>query len=215
MQIKPQLDHLGIPLLAIGNGSKLFARGVSLPLMIFQFITSTPFTGHVFVDPDSLCFKAMELKRLTLWQALRHFFNSTARAAFKTLREKREAKGDLLGDGQQTGGVFVVGPGERSTLSYIFKEQDHPVGVDNFADVKAILQACGWTEQMQQEFDQKIIEPSDNKNVLDTKAADIISPEPSDDSKKIDPVDEKPQERDLNVSEHDFLSDKSKGKSTN
>jgi len=176
MQIKPQLDHLGIPLLAIGNGSKLFARG---------FITSTPFTGHVFVDPDSLCFKAMELKRLTLWQALRHFFNSTARAAFKTLREKREAKGDLLGDGQQTGGVFVVGPGERSTLSYIFKEQDHPVGVDNFADVKAILQACGWTEQMQQEFDQKIIEPSDNKNVLDTKAADIISPEPSDDSKKL------------------------------
>lgn len=46
----------------------------------------------------------------------------------------------MQGDGQQTGGVFVVGPGEQSEILFSFKESD--AAPDEMADNDAILAAC-------------------------------------------------------------------------
>ena len=45
------------------------------------------------------------------------------------------------GDGQQTGGIFVVGPGVKKALKYSFREAD--AEPTEFADLEKIYEACG------------------------------------------------------------------------
>ena len=47
---------------------------------------------------------------------------------------------DIRGDGQQTGGVFVLGPGKGKEILYAFREVDG--GPCEFSDNNAILAAC-------------------------------------------------------------------------
>jgi len=51
---------------------------------------------------------------------------------------------DLEGDGQQTGGVFVVGPGIGRPMRYEFREHDSDA--ETFADLDAVLVAAGGTK---------------------------------------------------------------------
>mmetsp|Transcript_148442 Transcript_148442/g.210832 ORF Transcript_148442/g.210832 Transcript_148442/m.210832 type:complete len:134 (-) Transcript_148442:258-659(-) len=131
MAMKDQLDQLGVGVVAVGNGSPMFAK---------KFAESIPFEGDIFIDEESLTYKAASLERLSLWATLkRFFFNGGARALWKSASDKYE-NADLQGDGQQTGGVFVVGPGEKSDILYSFKESE--AAPDEMADNEAILEAC-------------------------------------------------------------------------
>jgi len=136
MQIKPKLDLLGVALIAVGNGSIKWAK---------KFRRSVGFTGAIYTDPDADCFRAMNLPRLSTWQALKRFINGKFFAIYKSTKEKFDLA-DTEGDGLQTGGVFVVGPGAGRPLSYWFKEVDEDV--DEFADLNAILMTAGWTPEM-------------------------------------------------------------------
>jgi len=131
MQIKPQLDQLGIRLVAVGTGSKLFAR---------NFKESSGFDGEVFLDPEANTFKAIDLPRLSLWAAIKRFMMSWTNLSFYRSIESKYPGNDMKGDGQQTGGVFVVGPGKESPLLYSFRENDHEA--TEFAINDEILQAC-------------------------------------------------------------------------
>jgi len=137
MQIKPNLDQLGVPLIVVGNGSKRFAQ---------KFKEGIKFNGEIYLDPESKSFKALGLPRLSAWQAVkRFFFDSKAVKFFKGLK-KTYRNADLEGDGQQTGGVFVVGPGIGRPMRYVFRE--HENDTETFADLDAILEASGWTKGM-------------------------------------------------------------------
>jgi len=137
MQIKPNLDQLGVPLIVVGNGSKRFAQ---------KFKEGIKFTGEIYLDPESKSFKALSLPRLSAWQAVkRFFFESKTVKFFKSLKKTYQSS-DLEGDGQQTGGVFVVGPGIGRPMRYVFREHENET--DSFADLDAILAASGWTKDM-------------------------------------------------------------------
>jgi len=93
------------------------------------------------MDHDSNAFKALKLPRLTTWQVISRFFFSLTSIKFARSISGLYPQSDLEGDGQQTGGVFVVGPGEDSEIQYKFLEGDHDV--DQFADLKEVYKACG------------------------------------------------------------------------
>jgi len=135
MQIKPKLDHLGIPLIAVGNGSKRFA---------LKFKTALEWEGPIYLDTECNTFKALQLAKLTIWQAIKRFFSREARNYYKQL-SKVYTSADLEGDGTQTGGVFVLGPGVGRPLRFSFRENENDTDV--FADNEAILKAAGWTKE--------------------------------------------------------------------
>lgn len=163
---KPTLDQMGVNLVAVGNGTKLFAE---------MFVRDLGWTGEVYLDAESsgerffvsflmsrsslpsptqskthhlralhttnptTAYKALGCQRLSAWKAAkRYFFDSKAVAFYKTA-SKEYAGSNTTGDGQQTGGVWVLGPGNAQPL-YEFMEADHRPDV--FADEQAILEAC-------------------------------------------------------------------------
>jgi len=135
MELKPQLDQMGVSLIGVGTGSKIFGK---------KFRDLLPFTGEVYIDPECATFKAKGLHRLTAWEVVKRFIVSwTAISFYKTISAKYQSS-DTEGDGQQTGGVFVIGPDpshpEKKKLLYSFHESEHEVSV--FADPEAILAAC-------------------------------------------------------------------------
>jgi len=132
LKIKPQLDQLGVKLIAVGNGNKYFAK---------KFADGISFDGEVYLDPESKAFAAANLPRLSVWQAVKRFMMNWAALKFFREISPQYANSDLEGDGQQTGGVFVVGPGENSEVLFEFREFDNEV--TQFADHDAILKACG------------------------------------------------------------------------
>jgi len=131
MDIKPNLDQMNVRLIAVGNGSANFAR---------KFQNGLPFTGEVYLDPESNTYKALALYRLGKWEVMKRFFFSLTAMTFYKNQAQNYAHADTEGDGQQTGGVFVVGPGRGKQLLYQFRENDHTPEV--FADNNAILEAC-------------------------------------------------------------------------
>ena len=66
----------------------------------------------------------------------RFFLNPSALSSYNGFKSKYGAA-DMEGDGQQTGGVFVISP--EGKMLYSFKESDHDPDV--FADNKAIVAA--------------------------------------------------------------------------
>jgi len=131
MDIKPNLDQMNVRLVAVGNGSANFAR---------KFQNGLPFSGEIYLDPESKTYQALSLHRLSFWEVTKRFFFSLSTLRFSQANSKNYAASDLEGDGQQTGGVFVVGPGRGKDILYSFKENEHPAEV--FADNNAILEAC-------------------------------------------------------------------------
>jgi len=146
LTIKPKLDQLGIPLIAIGNSNVKFAN---------KYKEGLKWTGEIYIDPTSTGAKLLSLPRLTAWQSMkRYFLDSRAIKYFKTL-SKTYQSADLEGDGQQTGGVFVLGPGVGRPFRYAFREIDNEF--DKFADVDAILEAVGWTKDMKENRAESVV----------------------------------------------------------
>ena len=131
MKFKQQFDQLGVRFIAVGNGSILFAK---------KFKQSVPFEGEVFIDPQSAAFKAANLPRLTIWQVTKRFIlNLTALSFYRGATAKYPGS-DVEGDGQQTGGVFVVGPGIGGDIYYSFRENE--TDPTTFANPEEIMAAC-------------------------------------------------------------------------
>eukprot|EP01096_Ripella_sp_DP13-Kostka_P017338 TRINITY_DN8803_c0_g1_i1.p1 TRINITY_DN8803_c0_g1~~TRINITY_DN8803_c0_g1_i1.p1 ORF type:complete len:258 (+),score=147.21 TRINITY_DN8803_c0_g1_i1:142-915(+) len=132
MELRPKLSALGYHFIAIGNGSKTFAK---------KFQTGLPFEGEIYIDSTSESFKKASLPRLSMWQITKRFLlNVKLFGVFYDLNKKFKAS-DAVGDGQQTGGVFVFGPGSKSEILYSFRENDNEPDV--FVNPDEIWKACG------------------------------------------------------------------------
>ena len=106
-----------------------------------QFKTGLPFDGEIYIDSTSESFKKASLPRLSLWQISKRFLlNVKLFSLFYSLNKKHGAS-DASGDGQQTGGVFIFGPGSKSEIIFSFRENDNEPDV--FVDVDEIWAACG------------------------------------------------------------------------
>lgn len=132
MKQKQKFDQAGVKVVAIGNGSPLFAKG---------FKEQLPFEGEMYLDNDSEVFKALELKRLGMWEATKTYFMSWSVLKFFKDQMANYPASNTNGDGLQTGGVFVVSSAPEEKVLYSFIENEHPA--DTFADVDEILRACG------------------------------------------------------------------------
>jgi prostamide/prostaglandin F2alpha synthase len=129
MALKPALDEHGVRLIAVGNGDFAMAK---------QFKEGLNWPGEVYLDPDSTSYKAIHLKRLSNWEVAKRYFTSLRVLSwFKNNPHKAQNQD---GDGFQTGGVFIVGPGAGSSVIFSFKEIDNdPL---SFPIPEAILNAC-------------------------------------------------------------------------
>jgi len=136
MQLKAKLDQIGVPLIIIGNGTIKAAD---------KYKNGLHWTGEVFIDSESKMYKLMQLPRLSAWATVKRFLGRRVIKMYKQL-SKQYLTADAEGDGQQTGGVFVVGPGTGRPIRYSFIESDNEPDV--FADVDAVLYAAGWTPDM-------------------------------------------------------------------
>jgi len=131
MDIKPRLDEMNVRLVAVGNGNANFAR---------KFQNGLPFPGEIYLDPQSKTYQALSLHRLSLWEVTKRFLLSLSSLKFYKESAAKYAAADTEGDGAQTGGVFVVGPGRGKDILFAFKENEHLP--EEFADNNAILEAC-------------------------------------------------------------------------
>lgn len=135
-QLKPQLDAMGVQLVAVGLGS---------PEAAAAFKTASQFPGVVLCDTEAKVFAALTLRRMTTWEALKRFvFSFAVLGAFKRANSQfaNDSRFDSTGSNQgtQTGGVFVVGPAAAPDFSYAFVESDHDADAE--ADKSAIIKAC-------------------------------------------------------------------------
>jgi len=161
MNLKPKLDHLGVGMIAVGNKHSNVRWAT-------KFQRGLPWGGEIYIDPTSAAFKAAELPYLTTWQTVSRFFLSLRVISFFRSLTPKYAASDMEGDGSQTGGVFVVGPGAESRLQYAFKESEQDPDV--FADPLAILNVCGWTPEMKLP-EEKSEPPSDGKKARPRSAS--------------------------------------------
>jgi len=130
LQGKSQLDAAGLKLVLISNGTPQAAQ---------KFVTSMPYYGELYLDEGSTTYRAIGLKRLGLGGALSRFFSPKSISKTKAIF-KAEPASDMSGDGNQTGGVAVLGPGPTPP-SFLWRENDHPV--DQFCSPEEVLAAVG------------------------------------------------------------------------
>lgn len=126
--IKPQLDAHNVRLAGIGLeelGLKEFQEG--------KF-----FNGELFIDAKQQCYKDLDFKRygvLTVLGGLaaKETRNSIARA------NSQNIKGNLKGDGMQTGGMLIVtAGGEKVLLSFKQTSPGHHVANEDILEVLGI-----------------------------------------------------------------------------
>jgi len=127
LDIAPQLSQLGVKLVVVGNGSAYFAN---------QFKAALPWPGEIYLDPASSAFQAVHLPRLSTFEGVKRWLPTLA--WFK--KEGKRYDSNMQGDGFQTGGVFLIGPGERSRVLFSFKEVDNDALI--FADGPALVKAA-------------------------------------------------------------------------
>jgi len=95
-----------------------------------------PWPGEIYLDSSSSAFEAVNLPRLTAFQGLKRWLPAVS--WFK--KEGKRYNHNMQGDGFQTGGVFLIGPGEGSRVLFSFKEADNDALV--FADGDALVKAA-------------------------------------------------------------------------
>jgi len=127
LDVAPRLNALGVKLVVVGNGSAYFAN---------QFKQNLPWPGEIYLDTTSSAFQAVNLPRLSLMQGVKRWL--TTLSWFKKVGTRY--KHNMEGDGFQTGGVFLIGPGEGSRVQFSFKEADNDALT--FADGEALVQAA-------------------------------------------------------------------------
>eukprot|EP00123_Amoebidium_parasiticum_P007282 comp18015_c0_seq1/m.18498 comp18015_c0_seq1/g.18498 ORF comp18015_c0_seq1/g.18498 comp18015_c0_seq1/m.18498 type:complete len:136 (-) comp18015_c0_seq1:498-905(-) len=128
MDIKPELDQLGVKLVAIGTGNRYFAN---------QFISGLPFSGEVYLDPEAKSFQALKLPRWGMLSTLWRFVKSLAATNWYNENAKKYATANMEGDGQQSGGIFVVS--QKGEIVFSFKEDEQPPEV--FCEGSVVLAA--------------------------------------------------------------------------
>ncbi|MBS0014287.1 MAG: AhpC/TSA family protein [Desulfobacterales bacterium] len=122
IEVKPELDAMGVSLAAIGSGTPDQARA---------FTEKFNYPGEMYVNPSLSVYKAFGLKRgflKTLGPA------SVARGIKAMFRGHRQ--GSSAGDLWQQGGMFVLGPGEQLVFAH------RNPGAGKQADLKAVLAAA-------------------------------------------------------------------------
>eukprot|EP01115_Flamella_aegyptia_P013716 TRINITY_DN7459_c0_g1_i1.p1 TRINITY_DN7459_c0_g1~~TRINITY_DN7459_c0_g1_i1.p1 ORF type:complete len:172 (+),score=44.92 TRINITY_DN7459_c0_g1_i1:201-716(+) len=145
---------MGVDLVAVGNGNTLFAKG---------FKEGIPFEGEVLIDETSTVFQKASLPRLSVWQTLKRFLMNLSLLSLYSSLGNDYPNSNLNGDGQQTGAVYVLGPGKDSKILYSFRENDNDP--ETFADIDAILEAVnsdGYVDRYQVEHPPEITHNNDN-----------------------------------------------------
>lgn len=127
---KSKFDEMGVKMLAVGNGSPMFAKSFAGALGFPE--------DNIYLDSDSLVFKALNLERMSAWAAAKRFFFDGALLAFYSSIVKDYKESNMKGDGQQLGGVFVLS--RRGNVLYKFADQEHEA--TEFADLDALMNAC-------------------------------------------------------------------------
>jgi len=131
MQIKPQLDRLGVSLIAVGKGDKEAAM---------KFKKAINWEAPIYLDEEQKAFKAISLQRWSLWQVTKRFFSKAVFSLYK-----KYPNADSKGDGTQSGAILLLGPG-KSRPQYTFRENEHDL--NEFADNDQILKAAGRKEDL-------------------------------------------------------------------
>jgi hypothetical protein len=132
MKDKSKFDAIGANMVAIGNGKPLFAKG---------FQNSIPMgEGNVFIDGESAVYKALQLKRMSVWEGMKNFLLSPKVVSLYKRLSPMYQGSNMSGDALQMGGVFVITPPPDEKIIYKFIESENPP--DEFANVEAMLQAC-------------------------------------------------------------------------
>jgi len=121
MELKAALDKAGVAVkfIAVGSGSKHFSD---------KFKLGVPWEGSVYLDETYTTHKAINLIRFSAWQALKRWFSPKALSFSKKLFA-RFKRANMKGDGLQSGGIFIVGPGVDSPIQFSFLEAESSVDV--------------------------------------------------------------------------------------
>ncbi|TYT73229.1 hypothetical protein FIM25_16190 [Desulfobotulus mexicanus] len=105
MDIKEELDTMGVALVSIGSGTPEDAR---------YFIEKFSYQGEMYLDPELNAYKAFDLKR-GFWRTLGP---SPLARGFKAMKQGFR-QGRSAGDLWQQGGLFVIGPGNSLLFEHI------------------------------------------------------------------------------------------------
>jgi len=120
--IKPELDSLGISLVAVGSGT---------PLMAKTFQSEFSFTGDIYVDQKREVYKALGCNR-----GLKYVLNAKVLKAAKATMNEGFTQGKTEGDALQLGGVFVIGMKNGILFQHLEQYAGHHV------DLTELLNAC-------------------------------------------------------------------------
>jgi len=94
ISVKPELDTLGIGLVAIGSGT---------PLMAKSFQSDFAFSGDIYVDQKREIYKALGCNR-----GLKYALNTKALRAIQSAMSEGYSQGKTAGDSLQLGGTFII-----------------------------------------------------------------------------------------------------------
>jgi len=120
--IKPQLDELGIKLVAVGSGS---------PFMATAFKEKTSFPGELFVDQKRVLYQALDCKR-----GLTRVLGLKSLAKYKNAMSKGFSQGKTQGNGLQLGGTFLMSKAE----GIVFQHLEEFAG--DHVNYEVLLKAC-------------------------------------------------------------------------
>jgi len=104
--ITDKLKQLNVVLVAVGNGTVNMAK---------SFKEEYVFDGELYVDTKLASYKAFDLPR----SFFRTFVPVKGALSLASALAKGVRVGPILGDQQQQGGLFIVGPGDQIVYGYI------------------------------------------------------------------------------------------------
>lgn len=125
LQGKSQLDAAGCKLAFVSNGTVEAAT---------KFVKELPYNGELYLDPTGSTYKALGFKKFSLPKMLARIFKSLS--AIKNITKSEKAH-DMKGDGNQTGGIVVIGPGVGAQPAFTYVEGDH--AMDHMCTFEEIL----------------------------------------------------------------------------
>jgi len=120
--IKPDLDSMGIGLVAIGNGT---------PLMAKSFQNDFNFVGDIYVDEKREIYKALGCNR-----GLKYALNKKALKAIQSAMSEGYSQGKTAGDSLQLGGTFII------SLQHGVLYQHLEQFAGDHVDLDELLSAC-------------------------------------------------------------------------
>jgi len=134
--IKPQLDAHNVALIGVGLEE----------LGLEEFQEGKFFNGELYIDAEKKCYKDLGFKRYNALTVMGGLIMKETRQSLAKANSKG-IKGNMKGDGMQSGGMMIVTPESKVLLSHAMTSPgDH---VSN----EAILKALGIETQTDAETD--------------------------------------------------------------